>query len=91
MSKIIKAYHGVKTFYTNVSRLTKNKNNKSLHPDQQKHTYLPAAWKSILALSNFKASHVFLNLMLHIYNMQSLFQLTTELTYWDTHDALTYF
>lgn len=42
MSKIIKAYHGVKTFHTNVSRLTKNKNNKSLHPNQQKHTYLPA-------------------------------------------------
>lgn len=42
MSKIIKVYHGVKTFYTNVSRLTKNKNNKSLHPNQQKHMYLPA-------------------------------------------------
>ena len=44
-----------------------------------------------LALSNFKASNVFLNLMLHIYDMLSLFKLTTELTYRDTHDALTHF
>ena len=42
MSKIIKAYHGVKTCYTIVSLLTKNKNNKGLHPNQQKHMYLPA-------------------------------------------------
>ena len=42
--KIIKAYHGVKMFYTNVSLLTKNKNNKGLHHNQQKHMYLLATW-----------------------------------------------
>ena len=42
--------------------------------------YLPPE-NLFLALSNFKASHIFLNLMLHIYDMQSLFKLTTELTY----------
>ena len=40
--KIIKAYHGVKMFYTNESLLNKNKNNKGLHHNQQKHMYLLA-------------------------------------------------
>lgn len=86
MSKIIKATM-VKRSTPMYPALTKNKNNKKSAPQSTETHVFTCRLKSILALSNFKASHVFLNLMLHIYNMQSLFQLTTELTYWDTHDA----